>query len=193
MSGPGPGLLGPGVGRHCGPGGAEVYLHPSSEQELCLLPLAIPITSPLLLNAHPITMTTHPMMRTTGEMAEPRDMTLALHRVVVLGAHPVEASFSPPPCPPPRAGKAGGAQTAPRISATEQPSQSPAWGCLATSPQHPKFCQTVLGTNQDGPSTETCRTGECHWGMTTSLQRPPKGPGGCRNKRRKLEVVVPSG
>lgn len=55
-------------------------------------------------------MTTHPMMCTTGEMAEPRDMTLALHRVVVLGAHPVEASFSlpfcsPPPCPPPRAGK----------------------------------------------------------------------------------------
>lgn len=79
MSGPGLGLLGWRVGRHCGPGGAEACLHPSSERELCFLPLVIPITSPLLLHTHPITVTTHPMMCTTGETAEPRDVTLALH------------------------------------------------------------------------------------------------------------------
>ena len=44
------------------------------------------------------------------------------------------AILLPAALPTPQGWQTGGAQTAPGISATKQPSQSPAWGCLATSP-----------------------------------------------------------
>lgn len=125
------------------------------------------------------------MTCTTGEMAEPRDVTLTLHWECHPGGSPCSGIIFPAILLPATLPTPQGWQNQWRINGSQNLSNKTAFpesrmgmpGYITIEPQVLSNC--VPGTNQDGSSTETCRTGECHWGMTTLLQRPPKGPRGC--------------
>lgn len=121
---------------------------PALSRNSCFLPLVIPATSPF--SSRPSHhRDTHPMKCTTGETAEPRDVTLALHWEslswgLILWWHHFPCHSAPTlPSPPPGLAKLVLYKWLPE-SQQQQPSRSPAWGYPATSPYHPKFCQTVF-------------------------------------------------